>query len=282
MLLIEILKFLFYSGLIVLISKYILVTILRKLAKALDLRAQTVGDVAGMATSVPELLTITTASMRGLAGTSIYNILSSNIINLIQYLAAIFINKNGYKLRNKAIKIDIVLVLITIIIPVVLITTDIELNMLTVPVFIILYIFFKFLNNNAHKLYLEKQDKEIEEIIKKESENEKRNNSKAVTYIFILLLTGVMLYIVGELLGNTLESLCNLFNVPEIIVGILLGLITSIPELITFFESQKHGKESTNDMLGVIEATNNLLTSNMFNLFIIQMIGIILINFLHH
>ena len=135
---IEIIKFLFFSGLIVLISKYILVNALRKLAEALDLKAQTVGDVAGMATSVPELLTITTSSIRGLAGASIYNILSSNIINLIQYLAAIILNKNGEKLRNKAIKVDMVIVAITILIPIALLQMDIELNLFTVPVFILL------------------------------------------------------------------------------------------------------------------------------------------------
>ena len=52
-------------------------------------------------------------------------------------------------------------------------------------------------------------------------------------------------------------------------------MITSIPELVTFFESQKHYKEKKDkNLLGVIEATNNLLTSNMLNLFIIQAIGI--------
>ena len=37
----------------------------------------------------------------------------------------------------------------------------------------------------------------------------------------------------------------------------------------------QHYAKSKNDILGVVEATNNLLTSNMFNLFIIQSIGII-------
>ena len=279
-LLLEIIKFLFYSGLIVLISKYILVGALRKLAENLNLKAQTVGDIAGMATSVPELLTITTSSLRGLSGASIYNILSSNIINLIQYLAAIILNKNADKLRNKAIKLDMILVVITIIIPVILLKMKIELNIFIIPVFILLYIFFRFINNNAHKLYLNKEDKEIEEEIETERKSEKRNNRKAARYVLILLLTGILLYVVGELLGNTLESLCNSFNVPEVIVGILLGFITSIPELITFFESQKHNKKNGDDMVGVIEATNNLLTSNMFNLFIIQTIGIVLINIL--
>ena len=86
-----------------------------------------------------------------------------------------------------------------------------------------------------------------------------------------------MLFIVGDKLGNTLESLCNRFNISQTIIGILLGFVTSIPELITFFEAQKHyKKQNKDDILGVVEATNNLLTSNILNLFIIQSIGIII------
>lgn len=56
----------------------------------------------------------------------------------------------------------------------------------------------------------------------------------------------------------------------------ILGIITSIPELITFFESQKYYKNKHDDKLGVIEATNNLLTSNNLNLYIIQAVGVII------
>ena len=86
------------------------------------------------------------------------------------------------------------------------------------------------------------------------------------------------MFIVGELLGDTLENLCKLFGVSEVIVGILLGFVTSLPELITFFESQRYYKKVNDDMLGVVEATNNLLTSNILNLFAIQTIGIIIIS----
>lgn len=274
----EIIKFIIYSGLIVIISKYILVSTLRKLAESLNLKAKTVGDVAGYATSVPEFLTITTSSLRGLAGASIYNILSSNVINLIQYLGAIIINKNGEKLRNKAIKIDLILVIITIIVPILLLKFNIELNLVIVPAFVILYVFFRFLNNNVHKLYLQKEDEEIEKEIEKEKKWEKGNKSKTIKYFVILAFTGVALFLIGELLGNTLEQLCNLFNVSEVIVGVLLGFMTSLPELITFFESQKHHKKAEDDMLGVVEATNNLLTSNILNLFAIQTIGILIIS----
>lgn len=276
--LLEIIKFIIYSGLIVLISKYILVSTLRKLAESLNLKAKTVGDIAGYATSVPEFLTITTSSLRGLSGASIYNILSSNIINLIQYLGAIIINKNGEKLRNKAIKIDLILVVMTIIIPIILLKFNIELNLFIVPAFIILYTFFRFLNNNVHKLYLQKEDKQIELEIEKEKRWEKGNKRKTIKYFMILIVTGILLFIIGELLGNTLEQLCNLFNISEVIVGVLLGFMTSLPELITFFESQKHHKKTEDNMLGVVEATNNLLTSNILNLFAIQTIGILIIS----
>ena len=88
----EIIKFIIYSALIVLISKYILVTTLRKLAESLKLKPKTVGNIAGYATSIPELLTITTSSLRGLSGASVYNIISSNVINFIQYIGAILLN----------------------------------------------------------------------------------------------------------------------------------------------------------------------------------------------
>lgn len=272
----EIIKFIIYSILIVVISKYILVTTLRKLAESLNLKAKTVGNIAGYATSVPEFLTITTSSLRGLTGASIYNILSSNVINLIQYLGAIILNKNIGKLKNKAIKIDLILVIITIIIPIILLRFDIELKIWIVPIFVILYALFGFLNNNAHKLYLQKEDKEIELEIEKEKRWEKGNKTKTIKYFIYLFLTGILLFIIGELLGNTLENLCKLFNISELIIGILLGFVTSLPELITFFESQKHHKKSEDDMLGIVEATNNLLTSNILNLFAIQTIGILI------
>lgn len=274
---IEIIKFIIYSGLIVLISKYILVTTLRKLAEAMNLKAKTVGDIAGYATSVPELLTITTSSLRGLTGASVYNILSSNVINLIQYLGAILLNKNASKLRNKAIVIDLVMVFFTIAIPIVFLKLDIELKLAVVPLFIILYILFMVLNNNVHKLYLKNEDEELEEEIEEERLVEGKNSKKVILYIGVLIVTGVLLFIIGELLGDTLENLCNLFGVSEVIVGVLLGFVTSLPELITFFESQKHYKDVQDDMLGVVEATNNLLTSNILNLFAIQTVGILIL-----
>lgn len=292
-LLLEIVQFVVYSGLIVLISKYILVRALRSLAEKLNLKPKTVGDIAGVATSVPELLTISVASIKGLLGASIYNVLSSNIINLIQYAGAIALNKNQKALKNKAIKADIILVIITIILPLLFSSIKSEFQLAMVPLLIFLYIGCKKINNDTHKLYLNEEEINKENTkISTETDTEENinfgkninikkganlvNKPKILKDIVILIITGVLLFFIGDLLGDTLDTLCRMFNVPEVVIGIVLGFVTSIPELITFFEAQRHHKNSQNDMLGVIEATNNLLMSNMMNLFVIQSIGIIL------
>ena len=149
-------------------------------------------------------------------------------------------------------------------------------NLLLVPVFILFLFGFYYLSGNAHKLYLNKEDKEMADEIEKEKRWERGNRKKARKYVIYLLIVAVLLFIVGNELGDTLENLCNYFGVPQVLIGILLGFVTSIPELITFFESQKHHKKSSDSMIGVVEATNNLLTSNIMNLFAIQSIGIIL------
>ena len=268
--LIEGVKFIIYCSAIVLISKYILVGTIRKLAHHLKLRSKTVGEIAGYATSVPELLTVAASSINGLIGASMYNILSSNIINFIQYMASILVNKNQKLLKNQVIKIDLLLVLGTILLPIIFINLNLRLNLLTVVIFIGLYIFFKYIDKNAHNLYLKEKENN------KNYEKEPKEWGKSIKYILLLIACSILLFVVGDLLGETLETLCYRFKIPEIIIGVLLGFITSIPELITFFESQKHHKESDNEEEGVIEATNNLFTSNILNLFIIQSIGILI------
>lgn len=197
-LLFELIQFIFYALLIVGISKYILVTILRKLAESLDLKAKTVGNIAGIATSMPELLSVSFASFTGLIGTSIYNILSSNIINFGQYILAIALNKNAKTLKNKAIKIDIFMVVITIIIPIIMLMFNVESNLEIVPIFILLFVLFYYINSNTHKLYLKKQEKQEVDIINKEARFIRGKKEVTIKYSIYLTLTGIALFIVRK------------------------------------------------------------------------------------
>lgn len=283
---IEIIKFLLYSFAIVIVAKYLLVPTLRKLSELFNLGPKAAGNIAGIATSVPELLTVSFAAYAGFIETGIYNVLSSNIINLAQYLGAIYINKNQKYIRNKAIRIDIIMVIITIIIPAFMVVAKIKVNMLTVIFFVILLCLFYYINLNVHKLYLRKQDEQIdkeenskytqeEELIKKGS---KRGMQIIINIVYIIFIA-IALYLIGNLLSDSLTNLSITFRLPDLVLGIALGFITSIPELITFTEAQrKPYKQVAGVELGVVEVTNNLLTSNLLNLFAIQSIGIIIYN----
>ena len=176
----EIIKFLIYSILIVLISKYILVKLLRKLALSLNLSSKTVGNIAGVATSVPELLTVSFSAFAGLVSTSVFNIISSNIINICQYTLAVILNKNQKQIRNKGIRIQLILVMFTILIPIFMLVLNIEFKWNVVPIFILLFILFYYINSNVHKLYLKKEDEEESKKIEKEK---KRQINKSVIVI---------------------------------------------------------------------------------------------------
>ena len=265
----EFIKFIVYSILIVLIAKYALVKILRNISSQLNLKPKTTGYIAGIETSNPELLTVSFSAFTVLIETSTYNIISSNIINALQYSASVFLNKNQNVVKNTAIKVDLSLVLITILIPIFIAIFDIEHSFILVPIFLFLFILFYKLSHNAHKLYMKKSDIKIENLVISTN----KNIFKIVISFILLILTSIVLYFIGEQLSNVLEVLCNTFNISQVVIGILLGVITSLPELITFFESQKHHEDEKE---GVVEATSNLLTSNMINLFIVESIGITL------
>ena len=274
--LIEIIKFFIYAILIVMISKYMLVKGLRKLAENLRLKPRTIGNIAGFATSIPELLTVTVSSFKGLMGTSLYNIISSNVINFIQYGTSLIINKNYKVIKNKGIIIQNILVIITIIFPIILLKLENTLNIVIAFLLIAIYVIFYWISKKIHERYLSDEDIKIEEREKEQEVKEKYDNKQSFIYVGYILIAGILLYLIGDALGSVLENLSESFGIAEWILGVLLGMITSIPELVTFFEAQNHYKEEKNkNLLGVIEATNNLLTSNMLNLFIIQAIGIL-------
>ena len=268
-------EFIIYSILIVWVTKKFLIKVLRQLASALDLEAQTVGDISGVATSMPEIISVFFTSLQGMFATGIFNILSSNTINFIQYIISIYKNRNQKALKNDALKSDIVMVIITILIPAVIIIFNIEMNIGFVPIFIMLFILFYIINTNTHKLYLPNIKTEEMKEFEKEKKWIRGKKKVVIKNILYLIIIGVVLFTIGELLGNVVRRLSVMFNIPESIIGIALGFITSLPELITFIESQRNSKAEDNNVSGVIEATNNLLTSNIINLFVVLTIGII-------
>lgn len=78
----------------------------------------------------------------------------------------------------------------------------------------------------------------------------------------MVIFITIALYLIENLLSDSLTNLSITFRLRDLVLGIALGFIT-------FTEAQrKLDKQVAKAELGVVEATNNLLTSNILNLFV--------------
>lgn len=264
--LVELIKFLLLSICIVLITKFMLIPVLRKIIEELNLSNKVAGKIIGISTSLPELISAIVSSCSGLLLVTTYNIISSNIINVMLFYISIIFNKNIKYLKNKKIKIELIMVSITILFSILLLGFKNNSNIYIVIFLMISYLIYNSFNKEIHKKLINIDFS----LLKKHS----KNILKIILYIILIILTGGLLFIVGYYLENVLTTLSYSFEIPSIILGFILGISTSIPEFITFFSSQK--VHLFNRYKGVEEATSNLLSSNMFNLCIVESIAIII------
>jgi Ca2+/Na+ antiporter len=96
----------------------------------------------------------------------------------------------------------------------------------------------------------------------------------------MMLLFGLILIVVaGKFIGSTARALIIEFKIPAWMIGWLLGLVTSTPEMIGFFEIYRKHKTrgSLSGIQDTQEALDTLVSSNMCNLGIILPIGVYLL-----
>ena len=89
--------------------------------------------------------------------------------------------------------------------------------------------------------------------------------------LFIVGILGIVY--TGNALGGVAERVVNALGIPEMAIGWILGLITSLPELTTFFAVFSVGKREDGDT-DVQQNLDNLAASNMSNVGLIYPIGI--------
>lgn len=91
--------------------------------------------------------------------------------------------------------------------------------------------------------------------------------------MFILLgITGII--VAGNYLGIVAASIVNQMSVPEWAVGWILGVITSLPELTSFYAVFALAKGRSSDE-SCQQNLDNLAASNLSNVGLIYPIGII-------
>lgn len=271
---------------IVLVTRNMMITSIRKVAVYLRWNNKVVGQLLGYATSTPEFLNAFVAASIGMISTSIYNVISSNILNIVFVILATLIYKKRRALINKKFIIDYVVVLISVIIPIILMRFNVADKLTVIPIFLILY--FSFLIISKKRDYFEEEEEEIDDekkiILREEKKaklktrklNKVRKQRVAISW-GILFLSFILLFILGNMLSDILEILGNTFGVSELILGIVIGIATSLPELLSFMSSyhrHRRCKVPEKDR-GAVEVVSNLVTSNISNLCIIQTFAII-------
>lgn len=276
--------FIILSFLIILVTKKMMIYSIRRIAIFLRWKNNIVGQLLGYATSTPELIGAIVSGSIGMIETSIINVLSSNIVNLFLVLITAMCFKKTKSIFNKKFKYDYIMVVITIVLPYILYKFNYANKLETIPLLIIVYLLYQLFSkyNNyfaseKEELKLEKQSIRLGTKILKKKKIRVDRKKKLRKSIVVLVISLILLYVLGTLLGNILENLGRRLNVPEVVLGIVLGIITSIPETITFissFHRHRRNKNLDNDY-GAVEVVNNLVTSNVSNLAIIQTVAII-------
>lgn len=268
----QIILFIIYSALIVIIAKYMLYYCVRRIAGILKFKNKTIGQILGYLTSMPELISTLFIAQHGMILTVTYNVLSSNVINII--LAIIVTGAFGrFKyLKGNKFRIEYIIIAFSIIFPMLMIKFNMLANASTILICLVLYLLYLYI---IRKLGLEPQEEMFKEV-EEESEKKKYNIPIAVTMYSIIILTGIcLLYFLGDKLGDIVYSLGSTYKVSELILGIIIGFITSMPEMTTFIESYVNNK-GKNEHKGAEELVNNVVASNVANLLIIQAIGILI------
>lgn len=253
--------------LVVLITRFLLAKGVEWLADNAQLNPKLKGKILGFSTSIPELVATTSTAAMGLLGAGLWNIASSNIINSVLFVSALIYYRQQGRIVQTQFVDEIGFALSAIGLPLLLATqTGMEKSPWTAVglfgVFLLYLVLDKLLNKHVHDEYAE----EIERV--------EGNHSVAGALLLIGLgIVGITMS--GYYLGKFAANVVNQLGVPQWAVGWILGLITSLPELTTFFavfgEAKKRGEKSDASLQANLD---NLAASNMSNLGLIFPIGI--------
>ena len=253
--------------LVVLITRYLLTIGVEWLADNARLNPKLQGKILGFATSIPELVATTSTAAMGLLGAGLWNIASSNIINSVLFLSALLWYRQQGRLVQTQFIDEIGFAASAIGLPLLLATqSGMEKSPWTAVglfgIFLIYLVLDRALNKHVHKEYAEEMQRVL------------GNHSVAAALALIGLgILGITL--TGYYLGVVASNVVTKLGFPQWAVGWILGFITSLPELTTFFaifaQAKKRGEQSDASLQSNLD---NLAASNMSNLGLIFPIGI--------
>lgn len=215
-----------------------------KIGKSIGLSNYLIGVILmGFGTSTPELITGIISSYNGDFNISYFNILGSNISNILLILGVAILLMKGEKItvQTNLLKTESLYLFLSAVIPIILFLNQTANSILgIIPVFMFLvYLFINLKNGN------EQED----------------NNNNVFLSDWLLLIVSIGLIIIGaEYTIKYLKESAIVLNIGvDIISVILLAIGTSLPELVSSIILIRKGSSSQEMLLG------NIIGSNIFN-----------------
>ena len=251
------------SAAIILLVKFGLLQGIDHIANAMNWSAKARGQLTGYATSVPEFVCLVSAGLAGVWEAGLWNIASSNIINAALMLFAVTFYKQSRELLNKRFADELIFATLAIAIPVVLMRWGMDTQWYLVPLLLGFFVVYQVV------------DKRINRPSKGESPQEAVGS---LPFGLMLGLTALIaISIAGMFLGDATAEVVERMGVQPAIAGWILGVVTSIPEMVSFFAiyaaaRREHKLQDLNDTQ---EALDNLTGSNMANVGVVYPIGLL-------
>jgi Ca2+/Na+ antiporter len=252
---------------IILVARFALYEPAQKLARAANFSRASTGQMLGYLTSAPELVATIFVAGTGLFAVVSYNILGSNIVNvLLAGIAALWF-RQVRTFAGRGFRFEQSLILLSIMIPIALLVTGQDSAIWSGIALFAAYIGYLLVMRTRHQAVGPVEDEDA-------SQPWQEDKPHVVLQIVILVAGLVGLYFLGDVLGDSIYELGTAFAVSTVILGGLTAVATSLPELTTFFASYAAHRRTRTD--GNAEVMHNLMASNVLNLLMIQAIGIVI------
>ncbi|MHC4886091.1 MAG: hypothetical protein ACYTGH_13520 [Planctomycetota bacterium] len=238
--------------------------------EVLGLSSKAKGQILGYATSLPELVVVSSSAYMGVFDAGFWNIASSNIINWCLFLSALLIYRQHRDLWQVKFIDELGFGVLSVVIPLVMLWLAVETTPMVAGGLIAFFIVYKVVDRRVNPAPEKGETRAGEE-----------EPASGVGLGVGLLVVGLLLVVgAGRFLGGAAQALIEdpALAIPAWAVGWILGFITSIPELTGFFEIYRvHKKRGTLDLDDdTQESLDALVASNLCNLGVILPVGVLI------
>lgn len=249
---------------IILSVKFGLLRAIDHIAGALNWSAKARGQLTGYATSVPEFVCLVSAGLAGVWQAGLWNIASSNIINSGLMIIAVGYYRQFGELFNKRFLDEIFFAASAVAVPIVLMRFGMDTQWYLVPALLGFFAIYQLIDKQINRPHPDD-----------ETEDEAVGNLPLGIILGITALIAIS--IAGIFLGDATATVIEQLHIRPAIAGWILGVVTSIPEMVSFFAvyAASHREGRAQDLNDTQEALDNLTGSNMANVGIVYPLGLL-------